>query len=294
MAGFLDVEPASPILCASSTRNGVNVFFTAKKAYNSQFLGMPYIYDYVEPRGELHAVVAAEHRRDFVDDRLDVEAGNVLLRRHLYPADELPPVKPWIDDDVDEPASARAGVHGARLRPGNEVWWFFPQNGLTKNSRCIIYSYKEGWWSQALVARTVPGSPRHTPRTPSWPTISSPSYQHEVPRSALPGRTCRLPWAETYDLNLDSGSKLTTLKQLIPRRSGRGSKPALFRLLPEQPQRRARLQRRRHRGARTAVSGPAGARSDGYVDFRIARRATFGCGSKSARCLDGRASASTM
>ena len=28
--------------------------------------------------------------------------------------------------------------------------------------------------------------------------------------------TCRLPWAETYDLNLNSGAFLTTVKQLIP------------------------------------------------------------------------------
>ena len=33
-AGFLDIEPASPIVCAQTTRNGV-IMFTAKKAYNS-------------------------------------------------------------------------------------------------------------------------------------------------------------------------------------------------------------------------------------------------------------------
>ena len=46
-AGYLDIEPASPIICASATRNGI-IIFTAKKAYNSQYLGMPYIYNYVE------------------------------------------------------------------------------------------------------------------------------------------------------------------------------------------------------------------------------------------------------
>ena len=40
------------------------------------------------------------------------------------------------------------------------------------------------------------------------------AYQHEVP-NAYPANV-PLPWAETYDLNLNSGSRLTTLKQLIP------------------------------------------------------------------------------
>ena len=46
-AGFLDIEPASPIVTAHSTRNGT-LFLTGKKAYQSQFLGLPYIYNYVE------------------------------------------------------------------------------------------------------------------------------------------------------------------------------------------------------------------------------------------------------
>ncbi len=40
------------------------------------------------------------------------------------------------------------------------------------------------------------------------------AYQHEVP-NAYP-IDVPLPWAETFDLNLNSGSKLTTLKQMMP------------------------------------------------------------------------------
>ena len=46
-AGFLDIEPSSPIITAVATRTGV-LFWTGKKAYVSQFLGLPYIWDYVE------------------------------------------------------------------------------------------------------------------------------------------------------------------------------------------------------------------------------------------------------
>ena len=41
------------------------------------------------------------------------------------------------------------------------------------------------------------------------------AYQHEV-SVRLSGERADLPWAETYDLNLNSGSRLTTVKQLIP------------------------------------------------------------------------------
>jgi hypothetical protein len=40
------------------------------------------------------------------------------------------------------------------------------------------------------------------------------AYEHEL-GDIYPNGT-PLPWAETFDLNLNSGSKLTTLKQMIP------------------------------------------------------------------------------
>jgi len=46
-AGFLDIEPASPIICAEASRVGV-LFWTSKKVYASRFLGLPYVYNYVE------------------------------------------------------------------------------------------------------------------------------------------------------------------------------------------------------------------------------------------------------
>jgi hypothetical protein len=45
-AGFLDVEPASPIITAHEGRSGWVIFFTAKKAYAVRYLGLPYVYDY--------------------------------------------------------------------------------------------------------------------------------------------------------------------------------------------------------------------------------------------------------
>ena len=96
----------------------------------------------------------------------------------------------------------------------SEVWWFFPQNGLTKNSRCIIYSYKEGWWGMGPDGAhrrhhlVVHRAHHHGRRSRSPISMRC--------RTLLSDLTLPLPWAETFDLNLNSGSKLTTLKQMMP------------------------------------------------------------------------------
>ena len=72
--GFLDIEPASPIICAYTTRNGV-LLFTAKKAYNSQYLGMPYIYNYVEIGSNCTPWSPAEYHGHLGPDGVDVETG---------------------------------------------------------------------------------------------------------------------------------------------------------------------------------------------------------------------------
>ena len=264
MAGFLDVEPASPILCASSTRNGV-IFFTAKKAYNSQFLGMPYIYNYVELGANCtpwspQSIVATSSMIVWMSKQgmFSYDGTSILPMNCL--------VKPWIDDDVDE-LQVREQACMVHVSDFNEVWWFFPQNGLTKNSRCIIYSYKEGWWSQALVARTAGISSSYTSHTIMADDLVA--YQHEVP-SAYPANV-PLPWAETYDLNLDSGSKLTTLKQLIPDVKG-----AVQNLLYSVFYRNSRSVGLDYNGvvieAPERQSPVQPVRSDGYVDFRITAR----------------------
>ena len=209
MAGFLDIEPASPIICAYTTRNGV-LIFTAKKAYNSQYLGMPYIYNYVEigqnctpwsPQsiaGTSALTVWMSKQGAFSFDGTSILPVNCLVR-------------PWVDDDIDD-LQVREQACIVHVADFNEVWWFFPQNGLTKNSRCIIYSYKEGWWSQGRMSRTAGITSSYTAHTIM--ADDTVAYQHEA-GNTYP-TSVPLPWAETYDLNLNSGSRLTTIKQLIP------------------------------------------------------------------------------
>ena len=175
-------------------------------------------------------------------------------------------VRPWVDDDIDL-LQVREQACLVHVGDFNEVWWFFPQNGQTKNTRCIYYSYKEGWWGMGQMARTAGITSSYTAHTIM--ADDTVAFQHEVPY-AYPANV-PLPWAETYDLNLNSGSTLTTVKQLIPDVDG-AAQSLLYSLF--------------YRISRSVMLDPTGnvipvveqqtppqpVRSNGYVDFRVTGR----------------------
>ena len=262
-AGFLDIEPASPIICAHATRNGI-IIFTAKKAYNSTYQGMPYIYNYVEigtnctpwsPQSissTSSMTVWMSKQGMFSFDGTSILPMNCLVR-------------PWVDGDIDL-LQVREQACMVHVGDFNEVWWFFPQDGQTKNSRCIYYSYKEGWWGMGRMGRTAGITSSYTAHTIMADDLVA--YQHEVPY-AYPANV-DLPWAETFDLNLNPGL-LTTVKQLIPDISG-----AVANVLYSLFYRTSRSLSVDYNGnvipALEAQTSPKQVRNNGYVDFRTTGR----------------------
>ena len=125
MAGFLDVEPASPIICADAMRSGV-IFWTAKKAYVSQFLGMPYIYNYVEladsctPWSPQSVVTTSAQIIWMAEQGMFAFDGTSVV--------PIPcKVRPWVDSNIDNIA-VRELSFAAHLGEFNEFWWFFPDS----------------------------------------------------------------------------------------------------------------------------------------------------------------------
>ena len=151
-AGFLDIEPASPIVTAISTRNGV-LFWTAKKAYISKFIGIPYVYNYTE---------IADNCTPWSPESMVTTSSQALWmsKQGLFAYDGtiIAPVacmvRPWIDDDID-PLNVREQACAVHVADFNEFWWFFPQLGQPHNTRAIIFNYKEGWFSQAQMSRSA-------------------------------------------------------------------------------------------------------------------------------------------
>ena len=208
-ANFLDIEPASPIITAIATRTGI-LFWTGKKAYISSFLGIPYVYDYVELAANCtpwspKSVVTTSSMAVWVSQQgaFSFDGTSILPVQCM--------VRAFVDDVVDL-LNVREQACAAHVAAFNEVWWFFPVRGSTTNTNCVIYNYKDGWWSMGWMPRSAGMISSYT--SPTIMADGLVAYKHET-GSVYPANV-PLPWAETFDLNLNSGSRLTTVKQMMP------------------------------------------------------------------------------
>lgn len=269
-AGFIDIEPASPIVCAIATRSGT-LFFTGKKCYRSRYLGTPYVYSNDE---------LGDNCTPWSPQSMACTSSMVLWFSqqgpYSYDGTSILPVqcmvRAWVDDDIDllNVREQSCAVHVANY---NEFWWFFPQGPQTNpggfNTRAVIYNYKEGWWGQARCARSAGVTASYTSHTiMANGTIS---YEHEYGNIYW---DCDLPWVETFDLNglsvtsagafqgQSGGSRLMTIKQMIPDING-ASANVLYSLF---------YRNSRSLGLPEIQTVPTPVRLDGYVDMRTTGR----------------------
>ncbi len=252
-AGFIDVEPSSPIVCGIATRSGT-LFFTGKKAYRSRFLGTPYVYNYDE---------LGDNCTPWSPQSLATTSSMVLWFSqqgpYSYDGTSILPVqcmvRAWIDDDIDllQVRQQSCAIHVANF---NEFWWCYPQDGLTGNTRVAIYNYKEGWWSQARCARSAGVTASYTSHTIM--ANDRVSYEHE---NGFTYWDAELPWIETFDLNIDGG-KLVTVKQMLPDIEGAITN-VMYSLF---------YRNSRSLGLVEQQTVPRVVRSDGYVDLRTTGR----------------------
>jgi hypothetical protein len=271
-AGFLDIEPASPIIAACATRNGT-IFWTGKKCYVSRYLGIPYVYNFTElgdnctPWSPQSVVTTSSMVLWFSQQGPYSFDGTSILPIQCM-------TRAWVDEDIDllNVREQACAVHVANF---NEFWWFFPQGPQSNpggyNTRAVIYNYKEGWWSQAQCARSAGVTASYTAHTIMANGLVS--YEHEYGNQY---NDCDLPWIETFDLNVfgygkntspymvgfTAGSTLTTVKQLLPDIQGAVSN-VLYSLF---------YRTSRSLGLSELQSTPQPVRSDGYVDMRTTGR----------------------
>lgn len=264
-AGFLDIEPASPIIDALATRTGV-LIWTAKNAYVSQFLGLPYVYNYVE-LSDACTPWSPQSAQTTSSLTLWMAEQGVFS----YDGTSIVPVacriRPWIDDDID-PIQVRELSFAAHLGQFNEWWWFFPQLNAPTNTRAAVYNYKEGWWTQARLSRSAGITSSYTVH----PIFADDyvAFQHEVGSAyANASMPVVLPFAETFDLNVNSGGLLTTIKQLIPDvEAVDADDPAAIANAIANLRYSVFYRNSRSLGAPELQSTPRPVRSDGFVDLR--------------------------
>ena len=212
-AGYLDIEPASPIVCAVAGPLGI-LMWTGTRTYVNAFLGLPYIYNYTEI-----AKSSTPWSPMSVAQTTTLTLWMSEQGMFSYNGAWVQPVpckvRPWIDDDIDY-LNVRSQACAVHVSPFNEFWWFFPQNGQPYNTRCVYYNYKEGHWGQGTMSRSAGVTAAYTVQTTMADGVNA--YLHEI--GVTYPDNVPLPWAETFDLNLTSGSRLVTIKQMIPDVSG--------------------------------------------------------------------------
>ena len=265
-AGFLDIEPASPIIAAISSRSGT-LFWTGKKAYVSQFLGSPYIYNYVE---------LADNCTPWSPQSM-VTSSSLLLwmsEQGMFSYDGTSitpiacPVRPWVDQDIDVVA-VREQSCAVHVENYSEFWWFFPQDGQPFNTRAIIYSYKEGWWSQARMCRSAGVTASYNIHTIM--ANGTVAYQHEL--ANYYSADAALPFAETFDVRFAPDARFTTVKQLIPNiETLELTDPVQIAAAIGAVRYSLFYRNSRSLGAPELQTVPKPVRSDGYVDFRTTGR----------------------
>jgi hypothetical protein len=257
-AGFIDIEPSSPIVTAIATRTGT-LFWTGKKCYRSRYLGTPYVYNYDE---------LGDNCTPWSPQSMVTTSSMVLWFSqqgpYSYDGTSILPVqcmaRAWIDDDIDL-LNVREQACAVHVGNYNEFWWFFPQgpqsNPAGFNTRAVIYNYKEGWWGQARCARSAGITASYTSHTIMANGLVS--YEHE---NGFIYNDCELPWVETFDLNISAPGKLITVKQMIPDIEGSidGVLYSLF------------YRNSRTLGLAEQRTTPKPVRSNGYVDMRTTGR----------------------
>ena len=268
-AGFFDIEPASPIVTANSSRTGT-LIWTAKKAYSSRFLGAPYIYNCVE---------LADGTTPWSSQSVATTSSMILWMTeqgpYSYDGTNILPVKcmirPWVDDDFD-PIAVRQLSFAMHLSEFSEWWWFFPTLNSLFNTKAIVYNYNEGWWTQVRLSRSAGMTSSYT----SHPIMADDYFaiQHEVFQAtsyvniSMPAT---LPFAETFDLNL--GDKLMSVKQLIPDVEAMDPVDTNAAIQAISNLRYSLFYRNsRSLGTPELQSVPQSVRPDGYVDLRTTGR----------------------
>jgi hypothetical protein len=270
-AGFLDIEPASPIICAIASRVGV-LFWTGKKVYASRFLGLPYIYNYVE---------LADGTTPWSPQSTSTTSSLVLWMSEQgvfsYDGTSILPVqsmiRAWIDDDIDNIA-VRELSFSAHLGEFNEWWWFYPTLNSPFNTRAAVYNYKEGWWTQCRLSRSAGITSSYT----AHPIFADDfvAFQHEVGtvyQNMVGNAPVTLPFAESFDLNLVSGAQLSTVKQLLPDVEAiEQDDPQAIANAISQLRYSLFYRNSRSLGLQELQTPQTPVRLDGYVDFRVTGR----------------------
>lgn len=208
-AGSYNVEPSSPIISTTMTRDGI-IFHTAVKTHLVRFIGLPFVYNYEEVADTTTPVSAAAIAATAIGSVWFTENGFWQYKGATVAPIECPIIN-LINDDIDW-TYARYEAAAVNLSDFSEYWLFYPSAGSRYNDKYVIYNYREGWWANGSMPRSCGFSSSYT----TYPIMSDGTkvYFHES-SNLYPGAPT-LPFAETHTINIAEGAGEYTMQQLLP------------------------------------------------------------------------------
>jgi len=149
-AGDVRLSHGSEIVAFVQTRQEV-VVFTDSSVYSLQYLGPPLVWssqllgDNVSIAGPNAAIIASGVIYWMGIDKFYIYDGRV----QTLPCD----VRRYVFGDfaLDQRTQVYAGTNEAF----NEVWWFYPSSGATKNDRYVVFNYVEQVWYYGTLERSA-------------------------------------------------------------------------------------------------------------------------------------------
>jgi hypothetical protein len=207
-AGFYDIEPSSPFVCAVPTRTGI-LAFTAARSYLVTYMGEPYFYSYTL-LGYFNAPISGHAITRSASTAIWYASDGFWQFDGVNISPLSCPLLDYIQRTSD-PIYTYRRMQAVYLGLQSELWFFYPKRDESENSLYVCFNFDEKWWGMGKLVRTCgfPGS------VLSYPLFSDGTslFYHEKGLSYADAP--ELPFAQSAAINVAKGGRQATVRQGI-------------------------------------------------------------------------------
>jgi len=256
-AGFLDLDTPGHLLAARNVKDGI-LLFTDSEVWLARYVGMPFVYA-AERVGFNTTLISSQAIAAFGNKAVWMGQESFWL----YDGGFVKPLPCNVGDFVFD--GIERDIAGTRVTCSvngifPEVWFFYPENGNTENSRYIIWNYAEGWWAIGDGVKRTAMTPAGVFPYPIATDEDGVIFRHEEgwlgDGSSLVGEI----YAETAAVSVGAGDQVVSISRVQPD-SGFGYDKTSFTFYG----------RYAKEGSETTF-GPYNCRAGGYMDTRVSGR----------------------
>lgn len=220
-AGYLPVEPSSPLVAPKYLGDAGTIFWTVQRVYVITYQGLPSIYGHDEKAEGTLPISSASVVRANEGAFWPSESGwwqfngvsVVPLACNIWK---------WISEQWDLP-KARQMAFTVHILSKAEIWFFFPTIGSDHNNRVAIFNYRDGWWAQAKLSRSA-GTADDSLDNPILADRLA-VYKHEYGTAYADADEGA--YAETFTVNAAMGGNYSLIRTLLPEIEGDASRLSL-------------------------------------------------------------------